>query len=366
MKTFITEDISELMGTVHYRPAVSIIMPFEPKMNLKVNLSQALNFAADKVERELKENYPPETVMLIMQKLKKLLKELNFNTFKKSIAIFVSPVFEKVLYLDLPVEEKIIIDESFEIRDLVYCKKQAQKYLVLQLSTKEIRMYLGENGSFIKIVSEPALAQAGNNLKDSPERVANFSDTQQYRETLMNNLLLHVDHTLEQILQSYQLPLFIMGSERILGHFKKITKHTSVVVETITGNYEEKTIPELKEILQPYVADWKKVFQKDLLNKLDHAAGMHQLSTGMQEVWRNAMAQKGKLLVVEKNFQYAAVQGDKEENIEKAIEPFSKFSYIRDAVDDVIEKVLQNGGDVEFVEENMLKDFGQIALIHYY
>jgi hypothetical protein len=301
-----------------------------------------------------------------MQKLKRILKELNYNTYKKSIAIFVSPVFEKILYLDLAVEEKIIIDESFEIRDLVYCKKQAQKYLVLQLGSKETRMYLGEDGNLIRIVSESAFSAVSRFEEDAPEKVANFSDKQHFRETQMEKFLLHTDHSLDQVLQAYQLPLFVMGTERILGHFKKITKHSSVVVEYITGNYEEKTVSGLKEILHPFVSDWKKVFQKDLLQKLEQAAGLKQLSTGMQEVWRNAVLQKGKLLVVEKNFLYAAVHGIKEEIIEKAVEPFSKFSYIRDAVDDVIEKVLQNGGDVEFVEEHMLKDFGQIALIHYY
>ena len=40
--------------------------------------------------------------------------------------------------------------------------------------------------------------------------------------------------------------------------------------------------------------------------------------------------------------------------------------YIKDAVDDVIEKVLKNGGDVEFVDEGLLKDYQHIALIQYY
>ena len=99
--------------------------------------------AADKVEQELLENYPDEMGFLVMHKLRAIIKNLNFNTHKKSIAIYVSPVFEKVLYLDIAVEEKIIIDESFEIRDLVYSKKQLHKYLVLLLSGKESRMYLG-------------------------------------------------------------------------------------------------------------------------------------------------------------------------------------------------------------------------------
>jgi hypothetical protein len=36
----------------------------------------------------------------------------------------------------------------------------------------------------------------------------------------------------------------------------------------------------------------------------------------------------------------------------------------KDVVGDIIEKVLESGGDVEFVEE--LKDYNRIALIEYY
>jgi Bacterial archaeo-eukaryotic release factor family 3 len=364
MTTTMTPELRELIEAVHYRPAVSIIMPFEPKMSLKTELMHALKFAADKVELELQENYPDEMSTLVMQKLKAIYKNLNFNTHKKSIAIFVSPVFEKVLYLDIAVEEKIIVDESFEIRDLVYSKKQLHKYLVLLLSSNESRIYLGNSETFVRIVSNTSKSVAMEN--DAPERVANFSDVTDHKEILMNKFLQHIDNGLDIILNAYHLPLFVLGVDRILGHFKKLTKHTSAVIEYVHGNYEEATTDELKKILQPYITDWQKVKQKDLLNQLEEAAGKNKLAVGMREVWREAMNQKGRLLVVEKNYMYAAQHGGSEEVIYKTIEPYNKFSYIKDAVDDVMEKVLENGGDVEFVDEGVLKDYKHIALVQYY
>ena len=56
MTTTMTPELRELIEAVHYRPAVSIIMPFEPKMSLKTELMHSLKFAADKIELELKEN----------------------------------------------------------------------------------------------------------------------------------------------------------------------------------------------------------------------------------------------------------------------------------------------------------------------
>ncbi len=365
MNTVMTPELREIIEALHYRPAVSIILPFEPKMNLKTELAHSLKTAADKVELELLEDYPDEMAVLVMHKLRAIMKNLNYNTHKKSIAIYVSPVFEKVLYLDIAVEEKIIVDESFEIRDLVYSKKQMHKYLVLLLSGKESRMFLGNSNDFVRIVSStPESVYAYVN--DAPERVANFSDMSERKEIIMDKFLLHIDNALDIVLNAYHLPLFVLGPERILGHFKKLTKHAGAVIEFVHGNYEEVTLPKLKEILEPYIADWKKVKQKDLLNQLEEAAGKKKLAVGMKDVWLEAMNHKGRLLVVEKNYMYAAEHGGREEVIYKAEEPYSKFSYIKDAVDDVMEKVLETGGDVEFVDEDLLKDYDHIVLVQYY
>ena len=49
---------------------------------------------------------------------------------------------------------------------------------------------------------------------------------------------------------------------------------------------------------------------------------------------------------------------------------YSQFDYhitiTDEALDDIIEKVLSSGGDVEFVDEGILKDFEKIAMIEYF
>jgi hypothetical protein len=365
MPSVISSEIQDVMQAVHYRPAISIIMPFEPKMNLKASLDHSLKVAIQKTEKELLENYPKEVGDLVLNKLHNIITGLNYNTHKKSIAIYVSPVFEKVLYLDIPVEEKIIVDESFEIRDLVYCKKQLHNYLVLVLSSKESKMFLGNSETFVRISSTtPDSVYAYVN--DAPERVANFSDVNERKAIITEKFLLHVDKGLDIILNAYQLPLFVLGVEKIIGHFKKLTKHGAAVIDYVHGNYEEATGEELKRVLHTYVADWKQVKQKDLLNLLNDAADKKKLAVGIKNVWAEAMNQKGRLLVVEKNYMYPAQHGGNADEIYPAGTVFNKFSHIKDAVDDVIEKVLENGGDVEFTDPPLLGKYEHIALIEYY
>ena len=60
MNPVVTSEIREVMEVVHYRPAVSIIMPYEPKISLKTELTHSLKLAANKVEQELLKSYPDE------------------------------------------------------------------------------------------------------------------------------------------------------------------------------------------------------------------------------------------------------------------------------------------------------------------
>jgi len=365
MKSAYSSDVKEVIEATHYRPAVSIIMPFEPNMNGKAGLMQQLKFAIDKVDREVRENYKADMAGLVILKLKKLVQNLNFNTFKKSIAIYVSPVFEKVFYLDIPMEQKITVNGSFKIRDMLYARKEFHQYLVLILSGKLSKVYRGDYSSFVKVKSNvPDHIAAFAN--DDSERVANFTDPSKQKEIQLERFLRHTDDGLRFVLHAYPLPVFVMGSEKILGHFKSLTKNDKSIAGYVHGNFEEASEKELSHALQPYILDWKKVKQTDLKHQMEKAAGAGKLATGITDVWKAASQHRGRLLIVEENFNCSAEQGESEEIVRIAEEPFNKFSYIKDAVDSLIEKVLENGGDVEFVEAGTLKDYNQIALIQYY
>ena len=87
---------------------------------------------------------------------------------------------------------------------------------------------------------------------------------------------------------------------------------------------------------------------------------------GINQVWKAASEKRGRLLVVEKNFIFPAQHGSSPDVIYNNDDLVQKPFYIKDAVDDIIEKVLASGGDVEFVDEGILKDFSKIALIEYF
>lgn len=108
---------------INYLPAVSIILPVDHLITQKNKLEYKLKLIMEKIERRLVTLYSEKKAIPIITKLKNLIRNLDYNTHKKGIAIFVSPVVEEVYYLEADVEEKIAIDEFFEVRDEVFRKK---------------------------------------------------------------------------------------------------------------------------------------------------------------------------------------------------------------------------------------------------
>jgi Bacterial archaeo-eukaryotic release factor family 3 len=355
MQQVVTKQYADVLEKQTKLPCVSIIMPFEPKMNSSAELKQQLKTAIDKIKIKLLSVYDPQKAVPVISKLLALVNSLNYNTHKRSIAIFVSPLIEKVYYLDILVEEKIIIDDSFEIRDLIYGKKQNHKYLLAELNSKWTKIYIGNTSRFIKIISNvPDFITASKN--DLPAKELD----------LLDKFLQHTDKGLSLLLNAYDLPLFVMGTEKTIKHFKAITRNDKHVVEYIHGNFEKYTESELYKIMEPYVADWKKVFQLNLLHQVEEARTHHKLVAGMKQVWKAAAEKRGKLLIVEKNLVYPSVKGADAKTIYSYEEKIKCAFYIKDAVDDVIEKVLAGGGDVEFTDEGLLKDYENIVLIECY
>jgi hypothetical protein len=325
----LTPDLRKVLEAVHYRPAVSIVLPFDPKMTAKDSLSASLKSTCDQVEKSLLKQYPAELALLLLQRLRNLLNQLNYSTHKKSIALFLSPVFEKLLYLDMDVTPKIIIDDSFEIRDLIDCKIISRQFLVLLLQSQHMHILLGEPGKQQRILSAPI-------------------------EYSLSASIQQVNQTLDQLMRAYQLPAFVLGENKMIEIFNQSINCTGTIIDSIPFAGTEKDTDQIDQVLKPYLEQWSSLKEVAVLQRLKEAGKSQRLTIGMSEVWKEAMHHNGKLLVVERGFHFDGFQ------------PHNPYSYVKDAVDEIIEKVLESGGDVEFVKEGQLSDQGQIALIRFY
>ncbi len=364
MQTILTPEIGEVMGTLLNRPAVSIILPIESKVSPSTTLLHKLKTVVDKVEHEFAAKYSKEVGYAVMERLRSIIARTKVDAHKKGIAIFVSQGFEKVLFLDLPVKERVIVNGTFEIRDLVQNCNLGNRYLILLLSGWQFKLYRGSTHEFLKIVS--AIPQSIHTYKrDSGDEPVGPTVAATRKEILMDKFLHQVDKEIGRLIALDHLPVFVLGTIRMLDHFKKITKNSASIVVYISGNYDESSFSQLKEALEPYLAIWRNDRQKQLLALLDHAAGQRKLAVGIEEVWYAALNKKGQKLVVENGFVYPVQLEASTREIVKNDRGDQETLYLPDAVDDIIGNVISNDGDIHFTEHDTLDKYEHIALVTY-
>jgi len=92
------KDYPDMPGIAESRPRVSLILPFELKMNDEKSLFDLLALHADKIEKELRVSYSEERTTLVIKKLRHLIAGIHCHPNNQSIAIFVSPLTEKVYF----------------------------------------------------------------------------------------------------------------------------------------------------------------------------------------------------------------------------------------------------------------------------
>jgi hypothetical protein len=115
----------KVIAKIKYLHAVSIFLPVDAVIVPKVPLEFTLTSIMEKIKTLLATLYSEEETAWVIGKLKNLIQDINYNTHKKSIVIFVSPMLERVYYLEGAVEERIDIDEFFETGDQVFKKNNS-------------------------------------------------------------------------------------------------------------------------------------------------------------------------------------------------------------------------------------------------
>lgn len=355
----------DLLGRAPLPPAVSISLPVHHVFSSGSELQHRLKIALENAGHRLRKSYTPEVAAVILARLDKLRSQLQYDTEHKSIALYASQLHGKLVYLDIPVEENISIGDTFAIRDLVADGKELRGYLIVLLSDKECRFYLFEEGH-LELLETTHPAEVYAYVNEKPQRVANFSDPGERKEIMMDKFLYHMDEELSRVVALHPLPVFVLGPEKVVGHFRMHSRHSDRITSYVHGNYVGTGETELNRVLQPCIAEWQRRKQQSLVSELETACQYHRLSAGITRAWAAAVQKNGRLLVVEKSFRFPARRGDTPDKIFREDNSENNPLGIPDAVDALIGQVISQGGDVEFVDDGVLEEYGRIALIRYY
>jgi hypothetical protein len=301
-------------------------------------------------------------VEALLKRLEDLVSTIDFDHTLDGLALFVNQGFARASILPFKVRERVIIHETFATRDLVFALNHSIRYWVLALSEKPTRLYEGTNDALVEIQDKgfPMVHEGPGGEAPLPGGFGIKKSA--YRDEYFEKFLRKVDAGLKDALAEDDLPVILIGVDRHLAFFKEVTDHQNSIIGTVTGSHDKTSPYELSKLVVPLLEVHQAERRRNAMTQLDKATSEKKVASTIGDVWALAHEGRGGLLIVEDDFHYPARLDASGKNILPTDDPAAP-GMIDDAVDDIIEEVLNKKGKVAFVDNGQLIDHGRIALV---
>lgn len=343
-----------LLQSVRCYPAVSLLMNTTPAPALTgadaVRLTQLLAQAVRRVHAE----GPDEDAAAAMANLEQLVDDAVGGPTGTALALYAGPHTALTLRLPVEVRERVVVDPTFATRDLVRSLHRTPRHAVLVLSSREARLFEGA-GNQLRPARTSAfpLRDPRQRQHDGARADKQDQDTAAFFRT--------VDRALATYLRLHPAPLVLAGSKRALATYTGLSVNLGRLAGSIPVNLSTEPLSVLAERIRPALEGYLLSRQQEALAVLDKRVGARRAVSGMAAAWLTARNDGPEMLAVEQGLFYPARvcrDGD-------LLVPATDVEHpevIDDAVDELIELVLERGGWVALVDDGALAAHGGVAL----
>ncbi len=351
-----------LLQQIRNYPAVTITLPthrIAPQNRQDpIRVRNLVNEATNRLLGE----FSRREISPLLTRLEELTNSIDYRFALDGLALFVGQDIARAVYLPFAVKERVVVDETFFTRDLVLNLHRSPRYWVLALSEQPTRLYEGLRDTLIEVQEEGfPLVHTGPGGSGALPGGAGVSRSA-YRDERHRQFFRQVDETLKVFMRDDPLPLALVGVDRYLAFFDQVTSHKSAIVTTVTGSHDKTPAHELAKIVWPMVKANYAAERQQTLQELDRAVSERRVVSTVGEVWRLANEGRARLLAVEEDYHVPArldPSGTHLIPVDDATEP----GVIDDAVDEIIETVMNKGGQVRFMDNGQLDRYSRIAVI---
>lgn len=340
------------------------------------------NLVAEAKERLLKE-FTERDIKKLLDNLDMLVKSIDYTRSADGLAIFVNEHIKQMFTLPLPLKGRVLIDSTFETRDILGELGRLPRYWVLSLSEKPTRLYHGLGNELTEII-EPENDTLGQSRDGFPldyikPDIGEFEFHQgggpqgsmvgrnshldsKYVDDRKKTFFKKVDHLLSRFITADPRPLVVAGTEKNIALFEMGA--TSKIAAKVSGDFTEQPVKTLEKAVSAAMQDYLAQQQVAKIKAFEEAINTGHHAFGLESVWR--MAQDGRIreLLVEEGYSVRGrVNPENPENLiiyGKAESPEVSDDLINLMIDMVMDK---GGGQVTICKPGALKDYQQIAAI---
>ena len=223
-------------------------------------------------------------------------------------------------------------------------------YYVLELDARIIRLYEAFRDTFIEI------REGRFPIMQDPFTGACTRLTTSQKNAGLREFFTAADNAFDYFYSHAPLCLILVGEEKYRSVFQSVSKHSDAILTCIepTQNLGSTAWPIIKEKLAGTA--------NKIVCDLETAFREQRVVTGIENVWSLAKDEKRACLLVEEGFH---IRGRiRKKDGELIIENEADVMNVMDnALDIIIDKVIEREGRVVFMEDGTLEEYQKIALI---
>ena len=318
------------------------------------------NLLAEGVAR-LHGEFKKREVAPVVRNLEKLVEKFDWEHAQDGLAFFASRDVATAVQLPFRVKARVVVDDTFATRDLVFALNRAPHYRVLVLTEKPTRLYDATTAVLTEVAAKPFpmvhTGPGGSARLPGGQGI----DRSAVRDEAHREFFRKVDAALAAIQKQAHLPVVLVGVERYLAFYQEVTKDPDAIVGAVAGSYDAPNPASLGKLVWPVFKSGSTLMRTRALARLGEAVSLNRHASGVDQVWRAAFEKRCQTLLVETTFEYPAdvsPDGDR-------LLPYTGNgpAALDDAVDELIERVIAEGGDVFFYEPGTMDVHQGIAAI---
>ena len=368
-------------------PAVTLVMPVDPKAPLSEKDRILLRGLCTEAQRQLAEDPDVERDVRLALRDGKLSPDAIAELVEPGVpagelVVFVS-ASDPAQVWQVPTDAEVLPRAEFAdrylTRYLAAAEQRSWPYLVLVLDQEMCRLYRGTSARLHEVIEHgfpnaPAIPSPQDALPGPIPRAEPYEAHGEY----VKQYLRTVDRDLGQALKEHAgLPLFVIGGDKILAAFLDLTSSRDQVAGTLALTGLDKDTPaELAKRVAPMIEEYRAEQVAQAVADLGDARSQNKYVGGPAEVWTAVADKRVHRLLVEEGLLIAGrADGDGRELItvpypEPVTLPQPKEDFeppqrgvATDIVEQLVENAVESGALVLFVPDGTLADEAGVAAV---
>ncbi len=380
-----TQELITDLLSITEGPCISLYMPTHLSHPENIKDKILYKNLVKQVKESLTEKYPTAEIQSLLEPFEALASDGDFwNHTSDGLGILSSPDFFEVVRLQLPVEERVIVANTFHTKPLRYVLQSEDRYQVLALTVNDVHLFEGNRHSlfetdlpddFPKTITEAL----GEELTEKHSTVASYGGVGGESNDMhhgQGGKKEEVDNDAERFFRVVagavydryskpnSLPLILAALPEHHSLFNRVNKNPFLLPKGIEINPQSVSIEKLAQLSWEVIKPEYLKKLEELVGKFNQAKSSGLGSDNIDEVTEAAQAGRVETLFIEAHRVLASRLRNKDTGTFKMTDLSQPV--LDDKLDDVGELVAKMGGTLLIIPKDQMPVHTGLAAIFRY